>query len=91
MTEIITTIFTGGIAFILAVAPAFAASMDNPGIQKRKANQERRIDQGIQSGQLTAKEAGKLEPRETKIKHDEERMKSDGKLTGKERAKLTKE
>jgi hypothetical protein len=91
MKEIITTILTGSIAFMLAVAPAFAASTDDPGIQKREANQERRIDQGVKSGQLTPQEAGKLEAREAKIKQDEERMKSDGKLTKKERAKLTKE
>jgi len=91
MTEIITTILTGSIAFMLAVAPAFAASTDDSGIQKREAIQERRIDQGVKSGQLTPKESGKLEGREAKIKQDEERMKSDGKLTEKERAKLTKQ
>ncbi len=87
MTEIMTTILTGSIAFMLAVAPAFAASTDDPGIQKSEAIQDRRIDQGVKSGQLPPKEAGKLEAREAKIKQDEERMKSDGQLTKKERVK----
>ncbi len=54
-------------------------------------NQQQRIDQGINSGQLTPKEAGRLEAREAKIKQDEARMKSDGKLTARERKKLNKE
>ena len=91
MEKIITTILTWSIAFMLAVAPTFAASTDDPGIQKREENQQKRIEQGVQSGQLTPKEAGQLEAREAKIKQDEERMKADGKLTKKERAKLTKE
>ncbi len=91
MTEIITTILTGGIAFMLAIAPVFAASTDDPGIQNREAIQERRIDQGVKSGQLPPKEAGNLEAREAKIKQDEERMKSDGQLAKKERVKLKRE
>jgi hypothetical protein len=91
MTEIITTILTGSIAFMLAVAPALAASTDDPGIQKRGTIQERRIDPGFKSSQQPPKEAGNLEAREAKIKQDEERVKSDDQLTKKERVKLKKE
>ena len=58
---------------------------------KREVTQQRRIDQGVESEQLTPAEAGKLNAREGKIKQDEARMKLDGKLTKKERDKLTKE
>ncbi|HVN22401.1 MAG TPA: hypothetical protein VMT71_00415 [Syntrophorhabdales bacterium] len=82
----------------LAVAAAFflvplahGQSTNDPGIQQRMQNQDRRIDQGINSGQLTPKEAGRLETEQAKIKQDELRAKSDGNLTQKERTKLTKE
>jgi len=60
-------------------------------IQQRMQNQERRIQQGVATGQLTPKEAGRLEAREAKIRQDEARMKADGKLTAKERKKLNRE
>ncbi|HTZ40483.1 MAG TPA: hypothetical protein VMB77_10010 [Syntrophales bacterium] len=66
-------------------------SISDPGIQQRMQNQEQRIQQGVSSGELTPKEAGKLEAREAKIKQDELRMKSDGDLTPQERQKLNKE
>jgi hypothetical protein len=91
MKKIVSTILTGTIACMFAVAPAFAADND-PGIQQREANQQKRIEQGVQSGQLTPKEAGKLETQQARIKQSEDRMaaKHDGKLTKKEKAKLTK-
>jgi hypothetical protein len=70
---------------------ALYAGTDDPRIQKREQNQEKRIEQGEKSGQLTPGEAGRLEKQQTKIKQDEARMKSDGKLTKKERRKLTRE
>jgi hypothetical protein len=75
---------------LIGRSPVFAQTND-PGIQKRMDNQEQRIDQGIQRGRLTPKEAGKLEAEEAKIKQDELRMKSDGNLTPKERRRLNKE
>jgi hypothetical protein len=66
-------------------------NVNDPNIQQRMQNQERRIQQGVNSGALTPKEAGKLEAREAKIKQDEARMKSDGQLSAKERKKLNKE
>lgn len=92
MKKIISTILTGTIACMFAVAPSFAANND-PGIDKREAVQQKRIDQGVQSGQLTPKEAGKLEAQQASIKQKEERMasKHDGNLTKKEKAKLTKQ
>jgi hypothetical protein len=73
------------------MASALYAGTDDPRIQQREQNQEKRIDQGVKSGELTPGEAGRLERQQTKIKQDEARMKSDGKLTKKERRKLTKE
>ena len=62
---------------------------NDPGIQKRMQNQEQRINQGVQSGSLTPREAGKLDAEQAKIQQTEERMKSDGQLTPQERERLT--
>jgi hypothetical protein len=80
-----------GIMMLCLAGFAFAENTDDPGIQKREAIQQKRIDQGVKSGQLTPKETGKLERQQTKIKQDEERMKADGKLTPQERRKLKRE
>lgn len=76
---------------ILAAAAVYAGPTDDPIVQKREQNQEKRIEQGVKSGELTPREARKLEAQQAKIKQDETRMKSDGKLTKAERAKLTRE
>ena len=58
------------------------------GFKDRIENQEKRIDQGVNSGQVTPKEAGKLETGEAKIEANREKALSDGKMTKKERRKL---
>ncbi len=95
MKSLLKFAFIAGLTFLLAAEVAYGQtqnySTNDPGIQQRMQNQERRIQQGVNSGELTPKEAGKLEAREAKIRQDEERMKSDGNLTPKERQKLSKE
>jgi CRISPR/Cas system-associated endoribonuclease Cas2 len=90
MKKIVGTM-TAGIVVVLMSGIALAGPTDDPGIQNREQKQEQRIQQGVQSGQLTPKEAGRLEAQQTKIKQDEERMKADGKLTKAERKKLKRE
>lgn len=80
-----------GTITLMASSFAFAGPTDDPRIQKREQNQEQRIQQGEQSGQLTPREAGRLEAQQTKIKQDEARMKADGTLTKAERRKLKRE
>ncbi len=72
-------------------APAFAGSTDDPVIQRRQKHQEGRIEQGERSGQLTGREAARLERGQDKIGRDESRAKADGKITPKERRKLRRE
>ena len=76
------------ILWTLLTAGFVAAQTNDPGIQKRMDNQEKRIDWGVQSGQLTPREAGRLEADQARIQQKEQRMKSDGKLNRKERARL---
>lgn len=78
-------------AALFLVPSAHAQPTNDPGIQQRMENQQGRINQGINSGQVTPKEAGRLEAEQAKIKQDELRAKSDENLTSKERTKLTKE
>ena len=67
------------------------AQTKTPGIDKRERRQQTRIHQGIKSGELTPAETRRLEAREGKIKADEMRAKSDGKVTPEERRKLNRE
>jgi len=66
-------------------------STKTPGVNKRQRNQQRRIGQGIKSGQLTPGEAARLEAREAKIQRDKRKAKSDGTVTPAERRKLQRE
>jgi len=64
------------------------AGTNDPRIQNRMENQQARIEQGVNTGQLTPWEAGRLERQQSRIGRTEERMKSDGCLTIRERARL---
>jgi opacity protein-like surface antigen len=72
-------VFTAGMAY---------AQADTPGIDQRQANQERRIDQGIASGQLTQREATRLDRQQDRIDRMENKAKADGVVTARERARL---
>lgn len=60
----------------------------DPGVNQRQANQERRIQQGVQSGELTKREARTLEEKEAHLATMEKRLKSDGSLSAEDRARL---
>ena len=78
------------VAALLATASlsAFAQSSPLPGVDARQANQDRRIDQGIASGALTAPEARRLERGERRIDRIEDRALADGTVTRGERHRL---
>lgn len=71
-------------------APAFAGPA-TPGLDRREARMEKRIDKGAASGQLTPKEQSKLERSEDRLERHEERAKADGKVTPQERRRLDRE
>ena len=71
-------------AAVLFSLPAFAA-----GVNQRANRQEARINQGVQSGELTAREANRLDNRQDRIDAQLARDRADGPgLTPHERAKL---
>lgn len=90
-----TKILLGILALVASAAYAQSATMGTPAsptatprIDQREANQERRMQQGVDSGQLTPREANRMENRQERVERVEERAKADGKVTPKERAHM---
>jgi len=79
--------------------PAVWAQSDNSAtdhpatIQQRKKDQQDRIANGVQSGQLTAGETKNLEKKEANLNKEEHQMRAgdNGKLTAADRAKLNRQ
>lgn len=70
-----------------AVSPAFAQTTA-AGYTQRDINQEKRIEQGLQSGQLDTREAARLQAEQARIDAMESRALRDGQLTAAERARI---
>jgi uncharacterized membrane protein YebE (DUF533 family) len=64
------------------------AQTATPRIDQRQINQQQRIDQGVQSGALTNREANHLERAQDRIQSMEDKAKSDGSVTAQERNRL---
>lgn len=78
-------------ALLLAASGVSMAQPATPKLDQREVNQQKRIDQGSASGQLTTQEANRLEKRDAKLAANEAAAKSDGIVTKKERRKLQRE
>lgn len=75
----------------LSAGAVFAQANDpaaTPRVDQRQAEQQQRINQGVASGQLTPREANKLQRGQAKVAAAESKAKADGVVTRKERAKL---
>jgi len=82
----VLTLTLGTAAF--AQTPAPKDPIATPRVDQREANQEKRIEQGVASGQLAPRETQRLERREQRIEKAETHAKSDGVVTAKERRQL---
>ena len=89
-------LFAGALAVL--ATPAFSqstapASAPAPTIQQRKENQQDRIGNGVQSGQLTAGETKNLENKEAGLNKEERNMRKadDGHLTAADRSRLNRQ
>jgi hypothetical protein len=71
-----------------ATAPVFAQASGAPGYTQRDTNQEQRIEQGLKSGELTTREAAKLEREQGRIDQMESRALRDGNVSAAERARI---
>ncbi|MDW8467767.1 MAG: hypothetical protein RML56_00920 [Burkholderiales bacterium] len=78
------------VAFATAVLslPALAQTSPAERIDQRQANQQRRIEEGIRSGELTPREAERLQKGQQRIQRMEDRARADGKITPKEAARI---
>jgi hypothetical protein len=68
--------------------PDSASSQRMQADVQRNINQQNRIEQGVQSGQLTNKEAARLERGQARVDHAEARAGADGHVTGREQARI---
>jgi len=89
-----------GLAATIATAfatPVFAQVAVAPPVQpvvqadtQRNVDQQQRIESGLQSGQLTTREAGKLEQGEARIDKMESNADRNGRVSAAEQARITK-
>ena len=63
----------------------------DPVVNARQRNQQERIGEGVKSGQLTGREAVRLEREERAVRVEERAYKADGKLTPAERKDLNQD
>src|SRR5215475_14114582 len=81
---------TGAVAAFLLVAPSAEAA--GP-IKRRAGRQQNRIAQGVQSGQLTARETARLEHKESALNQETRDMRKldGGKLTPQDKATVNQQ
>jgi hypothetical protein len=75
-------------AATLITLPAFAQTTSTPRIDQRQENQQRRIDQGVNSGALNEREAARLQKGQDRVQRIEDKAVADGKVTAKERVRI---
>ena len=72
-----------------AVVPVYAQTA-TPGVDARQERQQQRIDQGVASGELNQREAGRLDRQQDRIQGMEEKAKADGQVTKQEQRQLNR-
>jgi hypothetical protein len=88
MKSKLLSFFMAGV-FVLGLS---AVSMAGPrGINCRERREQRRIGQGIRSGELTRREAARLEAGLARIRLNERFARRDGEISPRERARLEHE
>ena len=77
--------------YVLVVASTLASSAFAQAVQsdqQRNVNQQERVEQGLQSGQLSTKEAGQLERGQQHVDHLEAKDLRNGSISPQEQARL---
>ena len=67
-----------------------AFAQNTPHVDRREKRQQKRIHRGVEKGTLTKHEAARMEKQQAKTEAIEAKMKSDGKVTARERARLNR-
>ncbi|MBI4523420.1 MAG: hypothetical protein HY695_06355 [Deltaproteobacteria bacterium] len=86
-----TLLALGALTATLSFGVFAQGQTETPLVDKRQKIQKARIKQGIESGELTKKEAARLKAEQAKIRWDEKKAEADGLVTAKERANLHRE
>ena len=84
----IKSIITG--MFLIGFSFTVQAQTTAKQVTKTQIKQHQRIKQGVQSGELTRREATKLKHQQANIQRTKKRAKADGVVTRKERAIIRK-
>jgi hypothetical protein len=92
----LATLFASASLFAQQTAPATQPATTQPkegSVNDRRQDQQNRIANGVQSGQLTAGETKNLESREANVNREikDDRQANDGKLTTQEREQVNKQ
>ena len=74
--------------FAMFFAISSQAQTATPGVKNRQVNQQKRIQQGRKSGELTRKETAKLQAQQVHLQRSKKRAKADGVVSKRERAQL---
>ena len=85
------TLALGLSAIALAQTPAPTPGTKTPVVRKRQHIQQRRIGQGVASGELKAGEVKKLEQQQQEVNQMKHEAKADGTVTGAERKDIHQE
>ena len=81
------SVFLSTAILLTTSAPALAGPR-TPIINHREHNQQQRIRQGVYTGELSPKEAARLEAEQARIRYEEARARADGHVTVHERAEI---
>jgi hypothetical protein len=81
-------LMTTSLIAILLAAPLAQAQSATPRADAREVRQQQRIDQGVASGQLTTREANRLDHGQAHVEAVEAKAKADGVVTKKEKVRL---
>ncbi|MFO0725634.1 MAG: hypothetical protein U1E65_17755 [Myxococcota bacterium] len=73
---------------MLVSSAAWAGPPRTPRVDHRQVNQQARIVQGVKSGELTKREAARLEVGQAHVANVEHKAKADGNVTPAERARI---
>ncbi len=85
-----TKLFLSLVAFVAVVSFGYAQTA-TPNVNQTQKNEQKRINQGERSGELTKRESNRLERQQGKIQADKKMAKSDGVVTKQERTHLHRE
>jgi len=79
------------VALVFVLGASIVSFAGQHGINHREYREQKRIGEGIRSGELTRREARRLESGMARIRVDERFARADGVVTPRERARLQRE